>query len=121
MICLLALQPVLGLLHHRHYLKTQARGLVSYVHIWYGRVLIVLGVINGGLGLQLARESDGYIIAYGTVSGVVFFCYIGFKLCMFFRNPAPVVEALSPKDSSPKPPSVSAPRRPYRDGRHFNA
>ena len=48
---------------------------------------MVLGVVNGGLGLELARESDGYIIAYGVVSGLAFLAYFGFKACSFFRAP----------------------------------
>lgn len=84
-VALFGIQPALGLLHHRHYLKTQARGPVSYVHIWWGRILMLLGVINGGLGLQLAQESNGPVIAYGVVAGVIFVCYIGFKTWQFFR------------------------------------
>jgi len=85
-VCLLGIQPVFGILHHMHYLKAQHRGLVSYVHIWWGRILMVLGVINGGLGLRLVKEDDGPVIAYGVISGVVFLGYIGFKACHFFRR-----------------------------------
>ncbi|KAL2158046.1 hypothetical protein VTH06DRAFT_4856 [Thermothelomyces fergusii] len=82
---LLAIQPLLGYLHHLHYLSFQRRGLVSYVHIWWGRILMGLGVVNGGLGLKLAREADGPVIAYSVISGVVFLGYLGYKLCRFFR------------------------------------
>lgn len=85
-VSLLGLQPVFGYLHHLHYLKFHRRGLISYVHIWWGRILMVLGVINGGLGLQLANEEDGPIIAYSVISGVVFLGYLAYKLCQFFRR-----------------------------------
>ncbi|KAK4251800.1 hypothetical protein C7999DRAFT_10436 [Corynascus novoguineensis] len=85
-ICLLGIQPVFGILHHLYYLRVQRRGLISYVHIWWGRILMVLGVINGGLGLKVAREEEGPVIAYGVISGVVFSGYLGYKLCHFFRR-----------------------------------
>jgi hypothetical protein len=58
---------------------------------------MVLGVVNGGLGLKLARESDGYIIAYGVVSGLVFLAYFGFKACSFFRAPKTHIGGAGPK------------------------
>lgn len=63
-----------------HYLKTNRRGLISYVHIWWGRALMALGVVNGGLGLQLAGAGNGPVIAYGVVAGVVFVAYAAFKV-----------------------------------------
>ncbi len=45
---------------------------------------MVLGVINGGLGLQLAQESNGPVIAYAVIAGVVFVVYAGFKTWSFF-------------------------------------
>ena len=62
----------------------QGRGLVSYVHIWWGRILMVLGVVNGGLGLQLAQESNGPVIAYAVIAAVVFVVYAGFKAWSYF-------------------------------------
>lgn len=82
----MAVQPVFGILHHRHFLKTQSRGLISYVHIWWGRILMVLGVINGGLGLKLSSEGNGLVIAYSVVAGLAFLCYIGYKACGLFRG-----------------------------------
>lgn len=57
-------------------MKHQKRGLVSYGHIWYGRILIVLGIINGGLGLQLAGAGRSLVIAYSVVAAVVFVAYV---------------------------------------------
>jgi uncharacterized membrane protein HdeD (DUF308 family) len=45
-------------------------------HIWYGRILIICGVINGGLGLQLAANSSNGNTAYGIVAGVMFVLYV---------------------------------------------
>ncbi|UKZ96621.1 uncharacterized protein TrAFT101_011399 [Trichoderma asperellum] len=75
-VVLLALQPIFGWLHHGYYVKNQSRGAISYVHIWYGRTLLIIGTINGGLGLQLANQSKGFIIAYSVVAGVIILIYL---------------------------------------------
>ena len=74
---LLFVQPFFGLLHHSAYKKKQKRTLVSYVHIWGGRLMIILGMINGGLGIQLVGDiTMGYKIAYGVVAGIMGLCYL---------------------------------------------
>lgn len=75
-ICALVLQPAMGYMHHRHYLQHKSRGIISYVHIWYGRTLMALGVVNGGLGLKLAGGSQAYKIAYAVVAAVMFVVYV---------------------------------------------
>ena len=80
MILLVALffQPIFGLLHHSFFKKHQKRTAISHVHIWVGRVAIVLGMINGGLGIELAGDVEmGYKIAYGVVAGVMGVVYLG--------------------------------------------
>ena len=110
-VVLMAIQPVLGILHHRHYVKTQGRGLISYVHIWWGRVLMALGVINGGLGLVLSGERDSLRIAYGVVAAITFLVYSLFKGYQGFAGRARKnkVGEVSHKDSIMPPP-----RRPYQ-------
>ncbi|KAG0649647.1 hypothetical protein D0Z07_4061, partial [Hyphodiscus hymeniophilus] len=79
-VALFLIQPFLGFFHHYKFKKTGGRSPVSYMHIWYGRILMTLAVINGGLGLKLADNTrDGKII-YGVVSGVVACLYIAFVL-----------------------------------------
>lgn len=63
-------QPILGVLHHLGFKRNGRRQAWSYAHIWLGRILITLGIINGGLGLQLARASRKLYIAYGVVAGI---------------------------------------------------
>ncbi|XXG98798.1 hypothetical protein Hte_005128 [Hypoxylon texense] len=74
-VCLMVLQPVLGWLHHRNFVKHQSRGLASYAHIWYGRALLIMGVVNGGLGLQLASAPRRFVIVYAVLAGVMFLVY----------------------------------------------
>ncbi|KAI0485193.1 iron reductase domain protein [Xylariaceae sp. FL0804] len=76
-VALFGLQPIGGYLHHLHYVKHQRRGVVSHVHIWYGRALMIMGITNGGLGLTLAHASKRFIIAYSVVAAVLFLAYIG--------------------------------------------
>ncbi|PBP17656.1 integral membrane protein [Diplocarpon rosae] len=76
-ICVLFLiQPIFGVIHHIQYKRNLARASVSHVHIWYGRILMLLAVVNGGLGLQLAANSHNGEIAYGVVAGVVGVAYV---------------------------------------------
>lgn len=82
----MVLQPAFGWFHHLHYVKHQGRGAVSYVHIWYGRVLMALGVINGGLGLRLAAAPDGWKIAYAVVAVVMFVLYAVGKVAANMRK-----------------------------------
>jgi hypothetical protein len=73
----MAVQPILGWIHHRNYVKHQRRTKVSYGHIWFGRALMVIGIINGGTGLQLSGASSGLIIAYSVIGAIVFSVYTG--------------------------------------------
>ncbi|GAB1310526.1 Integral membrane protein [Madurella fahalii] len=108
-IALLGIQPLLGFLHHRHYLKTQSRGVISYAHIWWGRILMILGVVNGGSGLQLSRERSSLIIAYSVVAGVAFLSYFLFKgWAVFFRKNK--TDSIAQKEAN-------MPRRPYQESR----
>jgi len=79
-VSLFLLQPFLGLLHHAAYKKHHARSAFSHTHIWFGRCVMILGAINGGLGLRLAANSKKAEIAYGVVAGVVGVCYTGVTL-----------------------------------------
>ncbi|KAF2481674.1 hypothetical protein BDY17DRAFT_169094 [Neohortaea acidophila] len=70
-------QPFFGLVHHRLFKPKQQRTASSYAHIWLGRAAIPLGMINGGLGLQLAGPlSTSSIAAYGAIAGIMGVIYI---------------------------------------------
>ncbi|KAK3698926.1 hypothetical protein LTR37_016713 [Vermiconidia calcicola] len=53
-------QPFLGFIHHFAFKKRNRRVVWSHGRIWLGRIVITLGTINGGLGLELAKR-----VAYG--------------------------------------------------------
>lgn len=69
---LLLLQPIAGIIQHHNYSKYGKRTALGLAHRWNGRILLVLGVINGGLGLWLADEDNNFIIPYSVVGAVVY-------------------------------------------------
>jgi hypothetical protein len=86
---------------------------------------MLLGLVNGGLGLQLTGASNALIIAYGVVGGIVFGVYFAGAMMGSLRrmksdrerqNHGPNKESIalrnSPQSSSP-PMSAPPPRRPY--------
>ncbi|KAJ4163476.1 hypothetical protein LMH87_005200 [Akanthomyces muscarius] len=68
---LMFLQPILGALHHTSYKRQGRRGALSHIHVWYGRALIILGIINGGLGLKLASAGMAFRTAYIVLAAVI--------------------------------------------------
>jgi len=80
--CLVLLQPVMGLIQHLHFRKTGGRSLFGSFHRWLGRVMIALGIINGGLGLHQSgpvgskNVPRGAVIVYSIVAAVVFCIYL---------------------------------------------
>lgn len=71
LLALVAFQPLLGYLHHRRYRRTQQRGAASHLHLWNGRVLIVLGIVNGGLGLHVSGAPSSAKVGYAIVAAVL--------------------------------------------------
>ncbi|KAF2183018.1 iron reductase domain protein [Zopfia rhizophila CBS 207.26] len=78
-VCLF-FQPIFGLLHHSLFKKYQSRTFWSYIHLWLGRAIITLGIINGGLGFKLANTmgmgSRSGMIAYSVVAGIVWLAMV---------------------------------------------
>jgi hypothetical protein len=79
---LLSAQPTLGLLQHLHFRKTGTRSGMGLAHQWLGRSVIVLGVVNGGLGMkQSGPVGTSWVpnyapILYSIVAAVMFLIYI---------------------------------------------
>ncbi|KAE8330928.1 hypothetical protein BDV39DRAFT_212380 [Aspergillus sergii] len=77
---LILFQPAMGFLQHRYFHKTGKKSVFAYLHRWFGRSIIVLGIVNGGLGFHLARNVTstapvGAIIAYSVVAGIIGLVY----------------------------------------------
>jgi len=56
--------------------RSERRTIWCIAHVWFGRALIILGVINGGLGFQLSDNTVKGEIAYGVIAGVFFLFYV---------------------------------------------
>ncbi|KNG89419.1 cellobiose dehydrogenase [Aspergillus nomiae NRRL 13137] len=83
---LILFQPAMGFLQHRYFHRTGKKSVFAYVHRWFGRLIITLGIINGGLGFHLSGIGSsiaptGAVIAYGVVAGVL---GLGFVLVVTF-------------------------------------
>jgi len=70
-------QPLSGWLAHHLFVQQKQKTWAHYIHRWLGRVFVVAGGINGGLGLQLAGTPKSGTIAYGLVAGVMFLAWFG--------------------------------------------
>lgn len=69
---MILLQPLLGILHHRNFKETGRRGFWSILHLVIGRTVIILGIVNGGLGLALAGDAPaGIFVTYGIIGGML--------------------------------------------------
>jgi len=83
---LFSLQPILGILQHRHYTRTGGRSIFGVFHQGLGRLAILLGIINGGLGfMQTGPVGSTYVprwsvVAYGVAAGLMFLLYVAVVL-----------------------------------------
>ncbi|KAK3303152.1 uncharacterized protein B0T15DRAFT_539360 [Chaetomium strumarium] len=69
-ICLM-IQPALGVIHHERFKQLRRRQVWSYLHLFNGRIFITLGIINGALGLWIARESIIWKVVYLLVAAAI--------------------------------------------------
>jgi hypothetical protein len=87
---MLVLQPIFGFIHHSLYKKLKKRTFASYLHIWWGRIIFILALTNGVLGLKLT-ESDlgnqraGFIV-YSIVVGIIGAIYIDVTVYVQFKR-----------------------------------
>lgn len=87
---LVLFQPAMGLLHHRYWRKSQQKSVFAYAHRWFGRTMIVLGIVNAGLGFHLtgigsSMAPKGAVIAFGVVAGIVGIGYV-LTVCFLARR-----------------------------------
>ncbi|KAF3940092.1 hypothetical protein ABW19_dt0203289 [Dactylella cylindrospora] len=73
---LLFLQIILGASHHMVFRAKRKRTWLSYAHIWVGRTAIIMGIVNGGLGLPLAGSTTPTTAIYAGCAGIVAAVYL---------------------------------------------
>ncbi|KAK5172122.1 uncharacterized protein LTR77_003760 [Saxophila tyrrhenica] len=70
-------QPVYGWIHHKKFKQIGQRTKWSYAHLTIGRVAVFGGMINGGLGIMLAGDTEQTKkIAYAVIASVLAVLYI---------------------------------------------
>ncbi|KAL7629637.1 hypothetical protein AAE478_001159 [Parahypoxylon ruwenzoriense] len=123
-LVLVVLQPALGLVHHARFKARGRRTGWSHAHLWVGRCAIVLGAINGGLGLKLADASRDVIIAYAVVAGVMCCLWLVAAVVGEMRRPPqPPKGTADGSDFPPAPrpsPAASRARMRSTQNRHSN-
>lgn len=88
-------QPIFGYIHHVHFKRYGRRQIWSYLHLFIGRVLMPLGIINGGLGLYISNSPKGFKIAYAVLAAILGVAWIFVAVISESRRsrqPAVVVE-----------------------------
>lgn len=76
LLVILFFQPLTGWLHHKVFKQRGGRSIWSHAHLTIGRAAVILGLINGGLGLLLASAGKTAYIAYGVCAGVIGVLYL---------------------------------------------
>ncbi|KAI0399800.1 hypothetical protein F4802DRAFT_587782 [Xylaria palmicola] len=100
-------QLALGYLHHRKYKKTQGPTKLAPIHVWLGRIVIPLGIVNGFTGFPLAL-SPGYDFA---LLGIVAFVLPAFFLILLVKK---VWKKLMQKAKQPDPEPTGYDMAPWR-------
>ncbi|KAI6783511.1 uncharacterized protein J7T54_005540 [Emericellopsis cladophorae] len=59
-------QFIMGVLNHRHYRRTHLLSIYGKIHPWLGRVVILLGIMNGFFGFTFALNRR-----YGIILGAL--------------------------------------------------
>jgi len=72
--------------HHLLYKSVGRPNKTTYPHVWWGRAIITLGAINGGIGLQLAHCTKETGIGYGIGAGLVWVHWMAVILMAFIGS-----------------------------------
>ena len=87
-VALLGVQALLGIVGHTLFRRRGRKvGIWGWVHVWFGRTVLVIGIVNGGLGLWLAGNTVSGKIVYGALAGAVGVMYIAFACWFGWRRP----------------------------------
>jgi len=83
---LLFIQASTGPVHHILYKKTNSPTTWGIVHRWLGRILMVLGAIEVGLGLQISRHKEKWIMAYSVLVSLFFGAWLIISLRLYYSK-----------------------------------
>ena len=102
------IQPALGLVQHLLFRRQGRKTIFGVTHRWLGRIIIILGMINGGLGFMFSGSVGGKnvpewgVIVYSVAAGVVAIFYVAVVLWQStkHRNGDPITEKEGERDTS---------------------
>ena len=97
--CLL-IQPILGYINHVMYARLGKASLWSTAHVWFGRTILTLGIINGGLGLRFAGNTTKGEIAYGVIACVVWVSWLAVAVWATVYKKGPEEGSGNPRDEA---------------------
>ncbi|KAK4075380.1 uncharacterized protein Triagg1_4501 [Trichoderma aggressivum f. europaeum] len=78
-ILLLFVQLAAGILHHLKWRKTKQPTTFGKVHLWNGRIVMILGAANGYIGFGFALDRKYALIVLGIVFFLVL-CTLGYLI-----------------------------------------
>lgn len=86
LICVIAvfLQWGLGFCHHRQYKRNQMPTRYGSVHVYLGRLILVLAIVVGIIGLTWSAVVTSIVIIYAVISGVILIVVLGL---VFWKRP----------------------------------
>jgi hypothetical protein len=61
-------QFAVGFLNHRQYRKTQVPSKYNVYHVWFGRLLILLAIMNGFLYVLSSSIYDDFVLTSDTAA-----------------------------------------------------
>lgn len=108
----MALQPLTELLNHYLFERYPRVRYVGYVHVWLGRLLLTLGIVNGGLGFHFAESIPGPQwprwpkIAYGAIATLTWIIYAAIIIVWTKFNDAEALGEVG--DEEAVPPAITA-------------
>ncbi|KIW08246.1 uncharacterized protein PV09_01173 [Verruconis gallopava] len=79
-IIIMTLQPVIGIMHHMIFKKSEKSTIYGYVHRFLGRAALIMGGINIGLGIQLGHATLQRTVAYSVITAFFFGAYFAVTL-----------------------------------------
>lgn len=85
---LVLFQPAMGIYQHLYYHKTGGRSMFGVAHRWLGRSMIILGIVNGGLGWHMSGTASAYV-PYAVVAVIVFLIYISVLIFAWYKSGKP--------------------------------
>ncbi|KND89668.1 hypothetical protein TOPH_05675 [Tolypocladium ophioglossoides CBS 100239] len=113
-VAFILVQFSLGFLHHTQYRKTQAPTKYGRVHLWLGRLIIFLGVLNAFFGFAFALDRK-----YGLVlAGLIIFGALATLFVVIWRQRLTKQQRFQPVGGPLNGTNTGYQPQPWREDHH---